>query len=1225
MTALLAVTASGLYFLSDSTVALAQKGDIASRGETKGKIARADQLAFALRLGSASDYTVFGAKGVRNDGATITGKSGAGSDEASLGENGSGLKARSDLNKSLAMIKQLPCEDMEATLTGGTFAPGVYCAPSAALAGQMVLDAGGDSTGTFVFRIAGAMKSAENFRMDLAGDAKPGNVYFVADTVTLGPWNSVIGTVIARGSVDVGAGTSVNGRAFSKESEVIIANGASLALAEGYIQICKEAVGGEYVYQFIGLDGANRLVRFNSDDPGTIIGPPVNITGLPGINIIHAIDIRPSTGQLYGLGSNGRTYIINPVTGAAAVVGTGVVPGVAVDFIGFDFDPITDRIRVSTADTSPTDNHYMIDPNTGAVTPLLDLPENASAVGFSGNFVGSVTTTPYFISVITGGNPAADTLFSSTGTSNVMTNVGLLGFNANTINGFDIYGNENAAFAVLAAQGPAVGNSDLFRINLATGAATSLGTIPDTITLPFVGTTPLRLRGLTTIGSTATGATGLENRIFQFQINGGQIVEVPVGSCSQPIQVPEGNNIIQELIDGFFLNRPDRDPATGGTWFNRFRLVGVSQSGYLPGSGAPAGTGITATDLSTRRVGVNVPHASSNLPVILTFTNTFAIPAVIEICKYSANTITTTTGTPVAPGVGSSVQIDETFVEGFFDFTVNTNPDVRYTVPVGFCTGPIQVLVPTQPQPTPGPSPAPGTTAQGVVYVTELAEPGFTLETVTSNPANRLLGVILNQAIPNTNACIYYPFSLAGTCTPTANAGGGYAWGRVYEASTAADQTIFNFFNRTNPGIIKVCKIAGPGIPIGTRFVFAVFGRQAQSQFAGGTAILPGTDIPRLVTVNAGPPEQGGNCAIVSEDPDGPNGPLTTGGANTLFVVGTQAYVVEIDVLDDVPGVESGGFGDLPGEVPANAGDGPDTSPNSQVIVSRIRVNGSTAIPSPASIVHFNATGTLDPNPNLAGRQVIFRVNRGETVVEYTNILFRPTQLKVCKVAGTGIAVGTPFTFTITVDDEGGLVPVNAQNSTGPTFPAGSNPFTIPAGDPTLSAQGNCIVVDGPYRRPNPAQAPPLSFGTFRVGSRITVSETGAASSVVITTPTGPPSALTVDAANRKATLQLGYIGGFNELIFVNSAAAPVSTTGFSLAGRVMTPDGGGLRNAQVILTKADGTRMTVPTSSMGYYNFAGLANETYTVSVSSRRYRFTARSVDLSASLANVDFTGIE
>ena len=37
-----------------------------------------------------------------------------------LGENGSGLKARSDLNKSLAMIKQLPCQDGTASFPGST-------------------------------------------------------------------------------------------------------------------------------------------------------------------------------------------------------------------------------------------------------------------------------------------------------------------------------------------------------------------------------------------------------------------------------------------------------------------------------------------------------------------------------------------------------------------------------------------------------------------------------------------------------------------------------------------------------------------------------------------------------------------------------------------------------------------------------------------------------------------------------------------------------------------------------------------------------------------------------------------------------------------------------------------------------------------------------------------------------------------------------------------------
>ena len=126
-------------------------------------------------------------------------------------------------------------------MTSGTFAPGVYCAPSAALAGQMVLDAGGDSTGSFVFRIEGAMKSAENFQMNLENGARPGNVFFVADTASLGAYGSVIGSVITRGAVEVGAGTSVKGRVASKEGEVVLGDASNVALADAYIQICKRA------------------------------------------------------------------------------------------------------------------------------------------------------------------------------------------------------------------------------------------------------------------------------------------------------------------------------------------------------------------------------------------------------------------------------------------------------------------------------------------------------------------------------------------------------------------------------------------------------------------------------------------------------------------------------------------------------------------------------------------------------------------------------------------------------------------------------------------------------------------------------------------------------------------------------------------------------------------------------------------------------------------------
>jgi hypothetical protein len=560
--------------------------------------------------------------------------------------------------------------------------------------------------------------------------------------------------------------------------------------------------------------------------------------------------------------------------------------------------------------------------------------------------------------------------------------------------------------------------------------------------------------------------------------------------------------------------------------------------------------------------------------------------------------------------------ISDTDVSGFFDFTVNTNTGITYTIPVGVCTGPIQVLAPTVPQGTPGPTPAPGTTASAGVWVTELAEPGFTLEDMTTNPADRQFAEVYNRGFSNSAACAtFYTNPTAGCQFP--NVGGGFQGGFVYEANTPADQTIFNFFNRTNPGIIKVCKIAGRGVPIGTRFLFEVRGREGG---ALGGPILPGQDVIRYVTVAAGPADQGGYCNIVTD----PINDLREGGPATRFIVGTLALVTEIAVLDDVPGAENGAFGDInpPGDV-----DGPNTTPDTEVRVSRISVNGTvgTNVTGSQTVQGVTLSGTgnvADPNPDLFGggtgdRRVIFRVGRGETVVTFVNRVFSPTNLKICKVAGTGVAVGTPFTFNITIDTEGGLVPGQTNE------PITVAPVTIPAGDPLISAQGNCVIVSGPYEASDPLAVP--AIGTFDVGSIVSVSE-GGSSTAAITSPTGGTGSIgaCTPANPRCGTLTLGFPGGFNEIIFVNSAGAPVST-GFTLAGRVMTPEGGGLRNAQVILTKQDGSRMSVPTSSMGYYSFEGLPGEKYTVGVLSRRYRFSSRNVDLSSSLSNVNFIGIE
>ena len=80
------------------------------------------------------------------------------------------------------------------------------------------------------------------------------------------------------------------------------------------------------------------------------------------------------------------------------------------------------------------------------------------------------------------------------------------------------------------------------------------------------------------------------------------------------------------------------------------------------------------------------------------------------------------------------------------------------------------------------------------------------------------------------------------------------------------------------------------------------------------------------------------------------------------------------------------------------------------------------------------------------------------------------------------------------------------------------------------------------------------------------------------------------------------------------------------VSGRVTTPDGRGLRNASVALTDSAGIRRLTTTSSFGFYTFENVRNgETYVVGVSSKRYRFASRNLEVSDNITNVDFIGLE
>lgn len=100
-------------------------------------------------------------------------------------------------------------------------------------------------------------------------------------------------------------------------------------------------------------------------------------------------------------------------------------------------------------------------------------------------------------------------------------------------------------------------------------------------------------------------------------------------------------------------------------------------------------------------------------------------------------------------------------------------------------------------------------------------------------------------------------------------------------------------------------------------------------------------------------------------------------------------------------------------------------------------------------------------------------------------------------------------------------------------------------------------------------------------------------------------------------TFELG--GGFWGI------GSSVSAPTYTISGRVSTPSGLGLRNAIVILTDQQGLTVNATTSSFGLYSFQGIAQGTYFVGVSSKRFRFSTRSIPIQSNLANIDFVGLE
>lgn len=214
---------------------------------------------------------------------------------------------------------------------------------------------------------------------------------------------------------------------------------------------------------------AGSLLRFDSNSPGGVVS--VALSGLQTDESLLGIDFRPADRMLYGIGSTGRLYTINYSTGAVSQVGT---PGQfdldGISF-GFDFNPVPDRIRL----TSDSDQNLRLNPNNAALAATditlafgagdVNAGENPNIVGsaYTNSFAGATATTLYGIDsslgiLVTQAPP-------NNGTLNT---VGSLGVSTTGTVGFDILFPGNLAFASLQAPG---GFSSLYSIDLTTGRA----------------------------------------------------------------------------------------------------------------------------------------------------------------------------------------------------------------------------------------------------------------------------------------------------------------------------------------------------------------------------------------------------------------------------------------------------------------------------------------------------------------------------------------------------------------------------------------------------------------------------------------------------------------------------------------------------------------------------------------------------------------------------------
>ncbi len=220
--------------------------------------------------------------------------------------------------------------------------------------------------------------------------------------------------------------------------------------------------------------------------------------------------------------------------------------------------------------------------------------------------------------------------------------------------------------------------------------------------------------------------------------------------------------------------------------------------------------------------------------------------------------------------------------------------------------------------------------------------------------------------------------------------------------------------------------------------------------------------------------------------------------------------------------------------------------------------------------------------------------------------------------------IGRTMTFRVIARDNransGGINTASASVIVDGT----SGPFAITSPNTNVTYNGNSAPtltwsVAGTANAPVSAANVKISFST----------DGGLTFPTVLTesTPNDGSEIITLpNVATTSARIKIEAVG--NIFFDISDANFTVIESGppATISGSVFTSGKLALRNARVTLIDSQNVRRVTTTSSLGVFSFDQVSTEAnYTMTISSKRYRFAPQVITLNGDLANLDFFGLE